>query len=99
MARRVNWNIQGKCQPDRLPETLTRHTRRAVHLIEKETLIMATDSHKKTQTIWGVSVFFCVSLWLMSHMHLNFIYSCGFFTRPRVAIETAAQAAFDPRVF
>ena len=93
MARRVNWNIQGKCQPDRLPETLTRHTRRAVHLIEKETLIMATDSHKKTQTIWGVSVFFCVSLWL------NFIYFFGFFTRPSVVIEMAAQAAFDPSVF
>ena len=54
---------------------------------------MATDSHKKTQTIWGVSVFFCVSLWL------NFIYFFGFFTRPSVVIEMAAQAAFDPSVF
>jgi hypothetical protein len=32
-------------------------------------------------------------------MYLNFIYFDGFFTRPSVAIETAAQAAFDPSVF
>jgi hypothetical protein len=31
---------------------------------------------------------------------IRIFYDCsGFFTRPRVVIETAAQAAFDPRVF
>jgi hypothetical protein len=30
---------------------------------------------------------------------LDFLYFRGFFTRPTVVIEIAAQAAFDPRVF
>jgi len=35
----------------------------------------------------------------MGHSSVNYTYFRGFFTSPRVVIEMAAQAAFDPSVF
>ena len=41
----------------------------------------------------------CAFLWPYKLLPFNFIYFRGFFTSPRVVIEMAAQAAFDPKVF